>query len=185
MSPAEGGERPPPHAGKAHHGPDFALPADGPGTGISAATVRREGVVTELSSAPLTLRPARAVPGRRIEEYGAVAEPLVILKIPDHPDPGESPAGKTTQAVPVLPRDVTGTVRPYWSVARDPEIEHGVMLPGFLYATPARTRWSRGLRWGNRPRSGRLDRGQAPGEGAVLSAARVVGLKTGADHART
>jgi alpha-D-xyloside xylohydrolase len=54
FSPAEGviGVRLTHHAGKAHHGPDFALPGDGQG----AASVRREGTVTELTTGPLTLR---------------------------------------------------------------------------------------------------------------------------------
>ncbi|MET9378116.1 alpha-xylosidase [Streptomyces sp. NPDC002992] len=54
FSPAEGviGVRLTHHAGKAHHGPDFALPGDGQGT----ASVRREGSVTELTTGPLTLR---------------------------------------------------------------------------------------------------------------------------------
>ncbi|MFF3320570.1 alpha-xylosidase [Streptomyces sp. NPDC003035] len=54
FSPAEGviGVRLTHHAGKAHHGPDFALPGDGQGT----ASVRREGTVTELTTGPLTLR---------------------------------------------------------------------------------------------------------------------------------
>lgn len=60
FSPAEGviGVRLTHHAGKAHHGPDFVLPGDTP----SAATVRREGTVTELATGPLTLRLDRAAP---------------------------------------------------------------------------------------------------------------------------
>ncbi|MBT2440501.1 alpha-xylosidase [Streptomyces sp. ISL-36] len=60
FSPAEGviGVRLTHHAGKAHRGPDFALPGDGPGT----ATVRGEGTVTELTRGPLTLRLDRSAP---------------------------------------------------------------------------------------------------------------------------
>ncbi len=60
FSPAEGviGVRLTHHAGKAHRGPDFALPGEGTGT----AAVRREGPVTELTSGPLTLRLDRSAP---------------------------------------------------------------------------------------------------------------------------
>ncbi|MET9513603.1 alpha-xylosidase [Streptomyces sp. NPDC002994] len=59
FSPAEGviGVRATHHAGKAHHGPEFELfGADGGSGGGSAATTRRDGTVTELTSGPLTLR---------------------------------------------------------------------------------------------------------------------------------
>ncbi|MET9509725.1 alpha-xylosidase [Streptomyces flavidovirens] len=61
FSPAEGviGVRATHHAGKAHHGPDFELPGADAG---SAATTRRDGTVTELTSGPLTLRLDTAQP---------------------------------------------------------------------------------------------------------------------------
>ncbi|MFJ8670069.1 alpha-xylosidase [Streptomyces sp. NPDC093600] len=60
FSPAEGviGVRVTHHAGKAHHGPDFALPGDGPG----AATVHSDGPVVELTTGPLRLRLDRSRP---------------------------------------------------------------------------------------------------------------------------
>ncbi|GAA2935680.1 alpha-xylosidase [Streptomyces enissocaesilis] len=56
FSPAEGviGVRTTHHAGRAHRGPDFALP--GAQVAPGAAKVRREAGVTELTSGPLTLR---------------------------------------------------------------------------------------------------------------------------------
>ncbi|MBT2489823.1 alpha-xylosidase [Streptomyces sp. ISL-96] len=55
FSPAEGviGVRATHHAGKAHHGPEFELSG---ADGGPAATTRRDGTVTELTSGPLTLR---------------------------------------------------------------------------------------------------------------------------------
>ncbi|MFG3498384.1 alpha-xylosidase [Streptomyces sp. NPDC047928] len=57
FSPAEGviGIRTTHHAGKAHRGPDFALPGADTGGGAFART-RRDGPVTELTSGPLTVR---------------------------------------------------------------------------------------------------------------------------------
>ncbi|MBT2400359.1 alpha-xylosidase, partial [Streptomyces sp. ISL-100] len=55
FSPAEGviGVRATHHAGKAHHGPEFELSGV---DGGPAATTRRDGTLTELTSGPLTLR---------------------------------------------------------------------------------------------------------------------------------
>ncbi|KUH39080.1 MULTISPECIES: alpha-xylosidase [Streptomyces] len=57
FSPAEGviGVRTTHHAGKAHRGPEFALPGADAGGGGFART-RRDGSVTELTSGPLTVR---------------------------------------------------------------------------------------------------------------------------------
>ncbi|WP_327371341.1 alpha-xylosidase [Streptomyces sp. NBC_01217] len=56
FSPAEGiiGVRTTHHAGKAQHGPDFALPGLDPAA--AGAQTRRDGTVTELTSGPMTLR---------------------------------------------------------------------------------------------------------------------------------
>ncbi|WP_406327544.1 alpha-xylosidase [Streptomyces sp. NBC_01617] len=56
FSPAEGiiGVRTTHHAGKVNHGPDFEFP--GLDTATAAASTRRDGPVTELTSGPLTLR---------------------------------------------------------------------------------------------------------------------------------
>ncbi|MDT9686609.1 alpha-xylosidase [Streptomyces sp. TRM76323] len=57
FSPAEGviGVRTTHHAGRAHRGPEFALPGADTGGGGFART-RRDGSVTELTSGPLTVR---------------------------------------------------------------------------------------------------------------------------------
>lgn len=83
-----------------------------------------------------------------VEQHRAIAEPLVIPEVPDHPDPSERPASKTTQTMPMLLHDVATAVQPRWLVARDAEIEHDVILPEppFFGSKQSRAETNRRLR---------------------------------------
>ncbi|MFJ9798705.1 alpha-xylosidase [Streptomyces sp. NPDC101145] len=88
FSPAEGviGVRATHHAGRAHRGPEFALPGADAGGGGFART-SRDGTVTELTSGPLTVRLDRDGPwgltfldgeGRRLTEVGPKGTAFVV-----------------------------------------------------------------------------------------------------------
>ncbi|MEV5880733.1 hypothetical protein AB0L75_42490 [Streptomyces sp. NPDC052101] len=70
-----------------------------------------------------------------VEQDRAVREPLVALKVPDHPDSRQSPASKTTQAMCVLLHNVTAVVQPHRLVADDAEIERCVILSELSHAS--------------------------------------------------